>query len=247
MNKVYTRINWENEPSFNTPINEENLNAMDVAINELDDRVVELDTSKSNESEVLSLISDVSLDESTGTFTFTRKNGSTIKFDTKLEKIIVNFVFNHQTQTLDITLEDGTVQQIDLSALVTQYDFLDSDTIRCELEAENVYFHVVDGSITEDKINPNYLAQIRVETQKSESYMNSANQSATSAENSALRAEEAAEKAEAVTGLTIDDALSETSFNPVQNKVITLSLDDKKIYETVKGTEFTVTDSAGAP
>lgn len=319
MNKVYTRIKWENEPSFNTPINEENLNAMDVAINELDDRVVELDTSKSNESEVLSLISDVSLDESTGTFTFTRKNGSTIKFDTKLEKIIVNFVFNHQTQTLDITLEDGTVQQVDLSALVTQYDFLDSDTIRCELKVENVYdestfehdidyrnyglpdvyypnasehigkyyldlstgilynskladwseteyvwstirlqltllssnykvvFHVVDGSITEDKINPNYLAQIKVETQKSESYMNSANQSATSAENSALRAEEAAGKAEAVTGLTIDDALSETSFNPVQNKVITLSLDDKKIYETVEGSEFTLTDSAGAP
>lgn len=41
--KVYSRINWENEPSTETPINEENLNRMDYALNEIDKRVVELD------------------------------------------------------------------------------------------------------------------------------------------------------------------------------------------------------------
>lgn len=40
--KVYSRINWENEPSKETPINEDNLNKMDYALNEIDGRVVEL-------------------------------------------------------------------------------------------------------------------------------------------------------------------------------------------------------------
>lgn len=40
--KIYSRVNWENEPSVATPINETNLNNMDATIDELDDRVVEL-------------------------------------------------------------------------------------------------------------------------------------------------------------------------------------------------------------
>ena len=42
MQKVYQRINWENDPSTNTPINEDNLNKMDYTIDKLDDRVVAL-------------------------------------------------------------------------------------------------------------------------------------------------------------------------------------------------------------
>ena len=40
--KIYNRVNWENDPSTATPINEDNLNNMDSAIDELDDRIVEL-------------------------------------------------------------------------------------------------------------------------------------------------------------------------------------------------------------
>ena len=42
MQKAYQRINWENEPSTATPINEDNLNAMDYSLNLIDDRVIEL-------------------------------------------------------------------------------------------------------------------------------------------------------------------------------------------------------------
>ena len=42
--KVYQRINWENEPSTDTPINETNLNKMDYMLDILDTRTVELDT-----------------------------------------------------------------------------------------------------------------------------------------------------------------------------------------------------------
>lgn len=42
MQKVYSRINWENDPSTNTAINEDNLNKMDYALDQIDSRVVNL-------------------------------------------------------------------------------------------------------------------------------------------------------------------------------------------------------------
>lgn len=42
MQKIYSRIDWENEPSKNTPLNEDNLNKMDYAIDKLDDRIIAL-------------------------------------------------------------------------------------------------------------------------------------------------------------------------------------------------------------
>lgn len=41
MNKVYTRINWENEPSVETPLNAKNLNNMDKGIDDLDNKLIE--------------------------------------------------------------------------------------------------------------------------------------------------------------------------------------------------------------
>ena len=41
MDKIYKRINWENLPSEKTPIDETNLNKMDKAIDDLDNRIVE--------------------------------------------------------------------------------------------------------------------------------------------------------------------------------------------------------------
>lgn len=43
MQKAYNRIDWENYPSGKTPLNETNLNKMDVAIDELDNRIIGLD------------------------------------------------------------------------------------------------------------------------------------------------------------------------------------------------------------
>lgn len=41
MQKVYSRVTWENEPSKKTPLSEDNLNKMDYAIDQIDSRVVE--------------------------------------------------------------------------------------------------------------------------------------------------------------------------------------------------------------
>ena len=186
MNKAYTRIDWENYPSVNTPINESNLNKMDASIDEVDNRVISLDTSKATKTEVATLVADVRFDESTGVFTVQKKNGATYAIDTKLEKITTNWTFDKDKQQIVLTLDDGTKQYIDLSALITQYEFLNSDTITFVVQADgSIKAEVLDGSITDNKIEGGYLAQIKVETSKSESYMNSASKSATSANNSA--------------------------------------------------------------
>lgn len=42
MNKIYNRIDWENEPSKKTPVNEDNLNRIDSAVDVIDTRVCDL-------------------------------------------------------------------------------------------------------------------------------------------------------------------------------------------------------------
>ena len=43
MQKAYKRINWANYPSDTTPLNESNLNKMDAALDELDNRIINMD------------------------------------------------------------------------------------------------------------------------------------------------------------------------------------------------------------
>lgn len=60
MQKAYNRINWENYPSTNSPLNEENLNRMDAALDTIDNRVIDLDNGKANQTDLVSLQNVVS-------------------------------------------------------------------------------------------------------------------------------------------------------------------------------------------
>lgn len=182
MQKAYDRTYWENYPSDASPINETNLNKLSGAVDEIDDRVITLDITKATKTEVSPLFSDVAFDEGTGIITFTRKNGAVVSIDTKLEKLAVNFAYDPVTEQLIITLDDGEKQYADLSALITQYEFLDSDTIGFQLQTDgSVKAIILNGSITEDKLRPDYLADIKAEAAKAETSALSAGQSASDA------------------------------------------------------------------
>ena len=198
MQKIYSRINWENFPSEKTAVNESNLNKMDLAIDNLDDRVVAMDASKVDLTKANELVEAILWDESNGTLTVVKMNGSSAVIDTKLEKLAVNFTYNPQTQQLVITLDDGTVQNVDLSALITQYEFLDSDTIAFEIAGGKVKAIVKNGSITEDKLRPNFLADIKVESAKA---VNSATNAKSSETNAAKSATDAKDSADRVHGI----------------------------------------------
>jgi hypothetical protein len=196
MNKAYRRVNWQNSEEGGTALNANNLNQMDVALYEIDNRVVEMDSAKANQSDLLTTISNVTFDEKTGLFTFTKKNGATFSIDTKIEKIAVNFVFDEATQRIVITLDDGTKQYVDVSSFITQLEFLNSSTVNIVVQNGKVRAEIVKGSITDEYIEPNYLANIKVEASKAETASASAKASEERAINEAQTAKEASENAQ---------------------------------------------------
>lgn len=176
MQRAYpNRINWENEPSEETPLNETNLNKMDYALYEVDGRVVAMDTTKLDTATGNTLVQSISFDESTGTFTITKLNGTTVTINTDIEKIAVNFDYDSANQRLVITLDDGTVKYVDLSALITQYEFTDSTTIHFTVSASGgVTASIINGSVTRTMLDPNVLSDIDLAVQSAEASAQSA-------------------------------------------------------------------------
>jgi hypothetical protein len=164
MEKVYTLIDWENAPNTSTPLGRTNLRKVDYAVNVHDDRIIAMDTAKANQSTVNNVVKEITYEESTGILTITKVNNTSTQIDTKLEKLAVNFSYDPETEELIITLDDGTEQRVDLSALITQYEFIDTDTVSFLVQADGkIKAEVIDGSITADKLEPNYLADIIVQ------------------------------------------------------------------------------------
>ena len=154
---------WKNKPNITTPIVQDQLNRIETTIDTIDDRVVTFDTTKANQTDLLADIKNVSFDSSTGTFTFTKQNNTTIIIDTDIEKIAINFDYDDDPesahyQNLIITLDDGTVKYIDMSALITEYEFTDSSVIHFTITNGVISADVINGSITAEKLQPNFLA-----------------------------------------------------------------------------------------
>lgn len=162
MQKSYTRINWENYPSENTPLNETNLNRIDYATNEIDNRVIELDTSKANATELSRLIKNIGVNEQTGVITITYYNNTTSTIQTTLNKIAVNFRYDFNTQNLLLTLNDGTVASISLADLIQINEFDDTPTVDFTVTNGRVSAIVPLGSIGDEHLRTDYLADIRV-------------------------------------------------------------------------------------
>lgn len=210
--KIYSRTYWENLPSEKTSINEKRLNNAEKGIDDLDDRIVAMDAAKVDLVKANELVKEILWDESNGTLTVVKMNGSKAVIDTKLEKLAVNFKYSPQTQQLVITLDDGTTQNVDLSALITEYEFLDSDTIAFEITDGKVKAIVKNGSITEDKLQPNFLADIKVESAKAVASAKSAGESETNATKSATDSKNSADRAQEIEN-EINKKLTMTEFD----------------------------------
>ena len=98
-------------------------------------------------------IKSVELDEATGTFTFTRENGTKIVIDTALEKVAVNFTYDEDSQSLILTLADGNTETVSLAAFVTTTEFDDSGTIEWSVSGSKVKATVKEGSITDTMLS----------------------------------------------------------------------------------------------
>ncbi|MBO7453220.1 MAG: hypothetical protein J6U54_23045, partial [Clostridiales bacterium] len=193
MNKTYSRINWQNEPSIATPINETNLNAMDAALDTIDNRVVTFDTSKANQSDLLQTVKTVAYDIETGVFTFTFWNNTSFTADLNIEKIPVDFSMD-EYGVITMTTADGTTYTCDIASLIKLYTFNDSSEIDFTTTTDvsgnkTITASIVSGSITGDKLQPNYLADCVSAKTGAETAESHASQSARDADASALDSE----------------------------------------------------------
>ena len=169
--KIYSREHWENFPSEKTAINRNRLNNIESGIDAIDDRVCALDTTKVDLTKANELVKEILWDESNGTLTVVKMNGSRAVIDTKLEKLAVNFSFDESNQRLVIVLDDGTKQYVDLSAFVTPFEFKDGDIIYFSVVDGNlVSAGIKDGTISEEKLRPNFLADIKIKVGEAEQY-----------------------------------------------------------------------------
>ncbi|BCK01592.1 SGNH/GDSL hydrolase family protein [Anaerocolumna chitinilytica] len=158
---VYVRINWVNNPNTSTALGATNLNKMDLALSLLDGRVISLNTTKLDIADANSLVADVTLNN--GVFTILKKDGSQTTYDTKIDKIAVNMTFDAPNQRLVLHLEDGTEEYVDMSSLITEYEFEDSSTIAFTNNSGKVSANIKNGSVTAEKLQPDYLADITVQ------------------------------------------------------------------------------------
>lgn len=233
--KLFTNFAWKNRPDTSTPLGQTLLNRLNNAINGIDDRVVTLNAEKASTDDLNGSIVNVRLDEKTGIFTFTRFDGTTFTINTALEEVVTNFKYDNATQQLVLTLTDGTTQNVDLSALITQYEFTNSATILFTVGTDGkVTANIKPNSITDQMLQTNYLADIATQANTAVSASQSALESQSLAEQHAEeadaqanrakaeadRAEEAADRAEAVVGITVDTTLDTNSTNPIANKAV---------------------------
>lgn len=189
LNKVYTRINWEDYPSENTDIDEINLNKMDSAIDALDNRIISQDAIKVDNTTINDKIADWTMDETTGVITITKYNGEKIIFDLNIEKIPVGFSMSDDG-IITMTTEDGTKFTADIGSMIPVLTFEDSATIAVSVTGtgknKTYSFSIKTGSVTDDMLQPNYLADIRVESANASAYAQSANAKSVLAESYAI-------------------------------------------------------------
>lgn len=189
MNKVYTRINWEDYPSENTDLDAYNLNQMDSAIDALDNRIISQDALKVDKSAINGNIADWTMDETTGVITITKYNGEKIIFDLNIEKIPVGFSMSDDG-IITMTTEDGTQFKADIGSMIPVLTFEDSATIAVSVTGtgknKTYSFSIKTGSVTDAMLQPNYLADIRVESANASAYAQSANAKSVLAESYAV-------------------------------------------------------------
>lgn len=193
MDKAFINFTWKNTPSIDSPINATNLNSINNGLDTVDNRVIQLDANKADKSDFLQSLKTVSYAPSTGVWTFTYNNGTTATVDQNVEKIPVSFSLSPQG-ILTMTTADGTQFTCDISTLIKTYTFNDSTVIdftvtTTETGNKIIVADIVDGSITANKLQPNYLADVTTQAQNASGSANSALSSANSAAADALLAQ----------------------------------------------------------
>ena len=181
------------------------------------------------------LIKTITFNSSDGKFTITKQDGSQSIIDTAFEKTAVNFAYNPTTQALDLTLADGSVTSVSLSAFITENEFLDSDQLDFSVNNHVVTANIKSGCITEAMLASatlNNLIAYKTTAQTSATaaaaseanaltYKNAANTSATNAKTSETNAKASETNAKASeTNSKTSETNAAVSASQIQNLTV---------------------------
>lgn len=144
---------------------------MDFALDQIDDRVITLDTEKADSTTVDNLIASISVDDATGVITITKQNGATVTLQTTLNKIAINFSYDYDTQEIVLTMNDGSTARIDISSLIQNNEFENTATIGLTVSPLGIVTaNIINHSIGEDQLRTDYLAEIQVSEAHADAY-----------------------------------------------------------------------------
>ena len=94
-------------------------------------------------------IKNVSYNQSTGTFTFTRHDNTTLTVDLPIEQTVKDGRYDENTNELVLVLVSGQEIKIPVSGLIDDYDGIDTATIQCVVSADNkITCNIKSGSIS---------------------------------------------------------------------------------------------------
>lgn len=146
----YYITDWQNWPSQKTAVNRTHLLKIENGIKEADNRIVQIDANKADQSIVNTMVKDVTLDTDTGILTVTLLNGSVKSYDLDIEKVVTNFDITDDDK-LVLTLADETQKVIDLTRFV--YSVESTATISMMITDRIMKAVIVDGSVTMEKLD----------------------------------------------------------------------------------------------
>jgi len=127
-----------------------------------------------NDTKIPILIKNIQL-LSNGVFRVTRYDDTYFDIDTKLEKVVINFTYNATTKNLELTLDDGTVLTIPISAFIDDYNGSEGTQFVVNVSSENVISVTMkDGTVTYNQLaqslkdiidskQPNIIENIKVD------------------------------------------------------------------------------------
>ena len=165
---------------------------------------LKVDSDKTDKTVTNTHLKNVEYNEETGTFKFIRENGEEITVDTALEKISINFAYSPETESLIITLLDGTTQTVPLSSLISENEWNESATVKFNVSDHKVSAVVKYNSITDEHLSStlretliSYVSEAQNYAVAAANSQNDAKNSATDAEQSKMLAETYAKNASA--------------------------------------------------
>ena len=88
-----------------------------------------------------------------GKFAITDQAGNTVNIDLDVEKVVANFDYNQETEKLELTLADGTVKEVSLSAFIDVYTAAkDATEVQISVIGREISASLVNGGVTTVKV-----------------------------------------------------------------------------------------------